>query len=100
MGASSFPEGSAESEPPTEEIPPDAKLLEVDYSKVAEDARPYVDRIRHLVENKHAKAFSKHDRDYGKTTLVQFRAHLKDPDITPIASSAYRTRPEMREVIN
>ena len=100
MGASSFPEDSAESESPDVEIPPGAKPLEVDYSKVAEDARPYVDRIRHLVENKHAKAFSKHDRDYGKTTLVEFRAHLKDANITPIASPAYRTRPEMREVID
>ena len=100
MSAAAFQGVSAESEPPDDEIPPGAKPLEVDYSKVAEDARPYVDRIRHLVEHKHAKAFSKHDRDYGKTTLVQFRAHLKDPDLTPIAQKPYRTRPEMREVID
>ena len=81
-------------------IPPGAKPLKIDYSGICEDARPHEDRLRDLLENKHAAAFSKHDRDYGKTGLVQYRANLKDPDQNPIAQPPYRTRPDMREVID
>ena len=84
----------------SEDIPPGAKLLKIDYTKMAKDAEPYQERLKELLEVKHEKAFSKHDRDYGKTSLVQYRAHLKDPEDTPIAVPPYRTRPEMREVID
>ena len=82
------------------DIPAGAKPLKVDYLGVADDAKPFIPRMRELFEEKHAAAFSKHDRDYGKTSLIQFRAHLKDPDMTPIAQPPYRTRPEMREIID
>ena len=81
-------------------IPPGAKPLSLDLSQISEDARPYEAELRDLLQNKHAKAFSRHDRDYGKTGLVQYRAHLKDPDLAPIAQKPYRTRPEMREAID
>ena len=98
--------GPVPPQPPTcsahrsDAIPPGAKPLKVDYSKMARDAEPYSERLKELLEVKHEKAFSKHDRDYGKTSLVQYRAHLKDRDATPIAVPPYRTRPEMREVID
>ena len=82
------------------EIPPGAKPLKVDLSKIAEDARPYEAELRDLLTNKRKKAFSKHDRDYGRTTLIQYRAHMKDPDQNPISHPPYRTRPEMREIID
>ena len=81
-------------------IPPGAKPLKIDLSAIAEDARPYKDRLHDLLENQHAAAFSKHDRDYGRTHLIQYRAHIKDPDQNPISQPPYRTRPEMREVID
>ena len=52
------------------------------------------------MEDKHEKGFSKHDRDYGKTQLIQYRAHMKDPSENPIAQAPYRTRPEMRKIID
>ena len=82
------------------DIPAGAKPLKIDYSGVADDAKSYIPRMRELFEEKHAAAFSKHDRDYGKTSLIQFRAHVKDPEMNPIAQPPYRTRPEMREVID
>ena len=82
------------------DIPPGAKPLKLDLSGVADDAKPYLPQLEHLLKVKHGKAFSKHDRDYGRTHLIQYRAHMKDPDENPIASSPYRTRPEMREVID
>ena len=85
---------------PEEEIPPGAKPLNLDYSELAKEAKPYTEQLKHLFEVKHKKAFSRHDRDYGKTTLVQYRAHMKDPDQTPLAQPAYRTRPEMQEIIH
>ena len=84
----------------TPEIPPGAKVLKIDYSKLAEDAQPYTDRLKDLFENKHKEAFSKHNRDYGLTKLIQYRAHMKDPNENPIAQPPYRTRPEMREIID
>ena len=53
-----------------------------------------------MLEIDHAKAFSRHDRDYGKTDLIQYRAHIKDRNEPPIAVPPYRTRPEMREYID
>ena len=83
-----------------EDIPEGAKKLSINYSKMSKEAKPYTKQLKDLLENKHEAAFSKHDRDYGKTTLVQYRAHLKDPDAPPVASPPYRTRPEMREVVD
>ena len=80
-------------------IPAGAKRLSVDYSDVAEDAKQYIPQLKELVK-KHDAAFSKHDRDYGLTELVNYRANLKDPDQPPLATSPYRTSPEMREVID
>ena len=99
MGATSF-DDEVESKDESQPIPPGAKKLEVDYSKMAEDARPYTERLKYLIDVKHARAFSQHDRDYGKTTLIQYRAHIKDPDQTPLHQKPYRTRPEMREAID
>ena len=81
-------------------IPEGAKVLKLDFSKIAKEALPYKRRLRHLLEVTHAKAFSRHDRDYGKTHLSQFRANLKDKDLPPISVKAYRTTPEMRKTID
>ena len=83
-----------------EEIPEGAKPLHLNLSNIAKDACPYEPRLRHLLRVKRKKAFSRHDRDYGRTKLIQYRAHMKDRDQTPIAQPPYRTRPEMREVID
>ena len=82
-----------------DDIPAGAKRLCVDYSEVAKDAKQYIPRLKELIK-KHDAAFSKHDRDYGRTELVNYRANLKDPDQPPLATSPYRTSPEMREVID
>ena len=92
---------ASDNEPEQDEgIPPGAKPLKIDYTNLAEEAKPYTKQLKDLFEVKHKKAFSKHDRDYGKTTLVQYRAHMKDPDQTPLAQPAYRTRPEQQEIIH
>ena len=83
-----------------EDIPEGAKPLHIDFTKLAEDARPYEPQLRELLLNKRKKAFSRHDRDYGKTHLIQYRAHMKDREQNPLAQRPYRTRPEMREVID
>ena len=85
---------------PKAKIPPGAKQLHIDYSKICDEAKPYKDELKHLFEVKHEEAFSKHDRDYGRTSLIQFRAHLKDPPGPPVAVPPYRTRPEVREYID
>ena len=82
------------------DLPPGAKKLKLNWSKLSKDAQPYKAKLKQLLEVDHANAFSKHDRDYGKTNLIQYRANLKDKDQQPIAVPAYRTRPEMREVID
>ena len=94
-------ENTEEDQPDTtgDDVPEGAKRLKVDYSEVAKDARKYIPRIKALVK-KHSKAFSVHDRDYGKTELVQYRANLKDRDQPPLAQKPFRTSPEMREVID
>ena len=82
------------------EYPPGAKRLKLDLTKISNRALPYKARLKKLLEIDHAKAFSRHDRDYGRTHLVHYRANLKDKDQPPIAVPPYRTRPEMREVID
>jgi hypothetical protein len=82
------------------EIPPGAKRLSIDYSMMEKDALPHKEELQNLLEVKHAKVFAKHDRDYGKTDLIHFRANLKDREAPPIAVPPYRTRPEIREVID
>jgi hypothetical protein len=67
---------------------------------MATDARSFKDELQNLLEVQHTKAFAKHDRDYGKTDLIQFRANLKDRDAPPIAVPPYRTRPEVKEIID
>ena len=69
-----------------DELPPGAKPLKLDLSEISKDAIPYRDQLRELLEVKHEKVFSKHDRDYGRTHLIQYRAHMKDPDQNPIAT--------------
>ena len=87
------------SAPLAEEIPPGAKPLKIDLSKIASDAHPYEPQLREIFDKRKA-AFSRHDRDYGKTTLIQYRANMKDRDQNPIAQPPYRTRPEMREIVD
>jgi hypothetical protein len=82
------------------QIPPGAKKLSMDYSAMAKDALPFKEELQNLLEGKHAGAFAKHDRDYGKTDLIQFRAKLKERDGPPIAVPPYRTRPEVKEIID
>ena len=88
--------------PPTtnDGIPVGAKKLKLDFSNICEQAKPYKQRLKQLLEVDHAKAFSRHDRDYGKTHLAHYRANLKDRNLQPIAVPPYRTRPEMREAID
>ena len=83
-----------------EGIPPGAKPLKVDLSEMAEDAREFEPQLWELLTVKHKEAFSRHDRDYGKTHLIQYRAHLKDPEQNPLSQPPYRTRPEMRDIID
>ena len=82
------------------QMPPGAKRLSIDYSIMAKDALPYKEELQNLLEGKHAEVFAKHDRDYGKTDLIHFRANLKDRDAPPIAVPPYRTRPEVKEIID
>ena len=49
------------------DIPPGAKPLSVDLSGICEEAEPYREELENLLKVKHEAAFSKHDRDYGKT---------------------------------
>ena len=83
-----------------EHIPVGAKKLKIDLSNISKRALPYKMRLKQVLEVEHAKAFSRHDRDYGRTNLTQYRAHIKDRDEPPIAVPPYRTRPEMREAID
>jgi hypothetical protein len=64
------------------QIPPGAKKLSIDYSEMAKDALPFRKELQNLLEVKHTGAFAKHDRDYGKTNLIQFRANLKEKVIS------------------
>ena len=80
-------------------IPPGARPLKVDYSTISKKALPYKAELKHLLEVEEEEVLSKHDRDYGKTSLIQKRAHIKDPSAPPIAVPPYRTRPELSKVI-
>ena len=81
-------------------IPVGAKRLKLDLSKISKRALPYKLRLKQVLEIEHAKAFSRHDRDYGRTNVTQYRAQMKDRDEPPISVPPYRTRPDMREVID
>ena len=82
-----------------DKIPVGAKRLKLDLSNISKDAVPHKAELKQLLEVKHAAAFSRHDRDYGKTNLTYFRAKLKDRNLPPIAVPPFRTTPEMRKVI-
>ena len=90
--------------PPKEKsirVPQGAKLLKVDYSTISkEHAVPYKEELQHLLEVEKEEVLSKHDRDYGKTSLIQLRAHIKDPSAPPIAVPPYRTRPDLQKTID
>ena len=64
--------------PPTrdDDIPVGAKRLKIDLSNISNEAIPYKAKLKKLLEVDHAKAFSRHDRDYGKTNLTYFRANF------------------------
>ncbi len=81
-------------------VPKGAKPLNPDFSNISKLAKPLEKELVHLVEVQHEEGFSKHDRDYGRTSLIQFRAHPKDASAPPIAVPPYRTRPELKEVID
>ena len=83
------------------EIPSTGKPLKASFSSVAGDVLPdECSELKELVEEQRKGAFSQHDRDYGKTTLIQYKAGMKDRDQTPLAQPPYRTRPDLREVID
>jgi hypothetical protein len=80
--------------------PPGAKKLSIDYLGMAKYALPYKDELQNMLEVEHAKVFAKYDKDYRKTDLIQFRANLKDREAPPIAVPLYRTRPEVKVIID
>ena len=86
--------------PEEDDIPVGAKRLKIDLSKICKEAVQHKGRLKKLLEVDHAKAFSRHDRDYGKTNLTYFRANLKDKEQAPIAVPPFRTTPEMRQTID
>ena len=64
------------------------------YSTVAKDAGPYMDKLKELLEVKHVDTFSKSDRDFGRTDLVSYHAHMKPGP--PICVPPYRATPQMQ----
>ena len=94
------PPTSPKSAPQNKSIPPGAKPLKLDLSNISKRALPYKKRLKQLLEIDHAKAFSRHDRDYGKTDVMHFKANIKDKSAPPIAVRPYRTNPEMTEAVN
>ena len=83
-----------------EHTPVGAKKLKFNLANISKRALPYKMRLKQILEVDRIKAFSRHDRDYGRTNLTQYRAHIKDRDEPPIAVPPYRTRPEMREAVD
>ena len=85
---------------PPEAKPPD-KASElttspsIDYSSIAEDAKPHLKDLKHLLEVKHGKIFATNDRDRGCTDLVSHHANIKPGP--PINIPPYRTTPEMQK---
>ena len=80
--------------------PPDATPVlpprpSIDYTTIAEDAKPQLKELQHLLEVKHGKIFAVNDRDRGCTDLVTHRANIKPGP--PIAVPPYRTTPEMQQ---
>ena len=84
-------------ETPEPDPPPDTidSSYKIDYSTVAEDARPMLEDLKELLEVKHANTFAKHDRDRGKTELVSHHARIKPGP--PIHVRPYRATPEMQK---
>ena len=64
------------------------------YSTVAKDAEPYLDKLKTLLEQKHANTFSKGDLDWGKTDLISYEANMRPGP--PIAVPPYRATPQMQ----
>ena len=89
------PDGSG-LEPPASE--PKPKSWNIDFSKMAAEAKEREEDFRHLFEVKHADVMAKHDRDYGRTTLTQHHARLIDK--TPFATPPYRASPDMQKIID
>ena len=90
-----------EVEKPKPTKPPDQSLPTkpvIDYSKIAEDAKPYQEELRNLLEEKHPQAFSLHERDRGHTDLINYHSGIKPGP--PIAVPPYRTTPELQKVID
>ena len=79
------------SKPPKEDVPPD---LKIDYSSIAEDAKPHLENLKELLEVKHRNTFSTSDRDRGKTDLVSYQAYAKPGP--PICVPPYRATPQMQ----
>ena len=83
--------------------PPDAKPevaeplqeLKVDYSTIAEEAKPRLEELKHLLEVKHAKVFSKNERDRGRTDICTYQANVKPGP--PIVIRPYRTTPVLQD---
>ena len=67
----------------------------LDYSTVAEDAKPRLEELKNLLEVKHADVFSKSERDRGKTDVCYYQANVKPGP--PIVIPPYRTTPEMQK---
>ena len=91
----SQPADTVEALPTPKEAPPKPSI---DYSTIAEDAKPHLDKLKDLLEVKHAAIFSTCERDRGKTDLVEYHAHIKPGP--PISLPAYRTTPEMQAQID
>ena len=79
--------------------PPDADTatskVKIDYSTIADDAKPHLDRLQHLLEVKHAKAFSTGTGDTGRTDIMEYHANIKPGP--PIAVPPYRATPDMQK---
>ena len=67
----------------------------LDFSTIAEDAKPKLAELKHLLEVKHADVFSTGDRDWGMTDLVEHQANIKPGP--PIVIRPYRATPEMQQ---
>ena len=78
------------------ERPPPKPII--DYSNIADDAKPQLDQLKELLEVKHAKVFSTDDRDRGKTDLVEYHANIKPGP--PINVKPYRATPEMQKIMD
>ena len=90
-------QSAPQSVPPPAETPPQVDpppAFHVDYSTIAEDAKPHLEKLKDLLEVKHATTFSTSDRDRGKTDLMNYQAFVKPGP--PISVPAYRATPKMQ----